>query len=39
MKLRPTRMVMIGLGEMTIANIPGNGRTLPMPLPDWLTPA
>ncbi len=38
MKLTAASTVMIGLGEMMMANMPGNGSTLPMPLPDWLMP-
>ena len=28
---------MIGFGEITIANMPGKGKTLPIPSPDALT--
>jgi hypothetical protein len=38
MKPTATRMVMMGFGEMTMARTPGNGSTLPTPLPDLLMP-
>ena len=38
MKLTATRIVMNQLLEITIANMPGKGRTLPMPSPEALTP-
>ncbi len=38
MKHTATRIVMNQLFEITIANMPGKGSTLPIPSPELLTP-